>query len=542
MRIQLPSINGEEKYIEDKQSIVLIGANGSGKTRMSIWIDENNHNIETHRISAQKSLNMPSKVSPTELQIAEEEFLYGRTADDKNWLKTYGKKSGRWGNKPETHMLNDFDKLMRFLMTEIFEKSIEYRENHKDGNTEFDNETRLEKIKEIWENVITHRKLRIRAGKIEVANTESSDDNGYYNGSEMSDGERGIFYFIGEALSVPKGSLIIIDEPENHLHKSILVRLWNAIEAARQDCTFLYITHSLEFASSRVNTQIIWVKAQKGFSQWDYELIDDIYASDNLFLEILGNRQKVLLVEGTPGKSLDKQLYAKLFPEYNVIPVNNCDTVIQSTKAFQRLSDFHYVEVKGLIDRDRRSDEEIVDYNKNNIFTPDVAEIENLFLLPEVIQIVCLKQNKEEEYESILSSVQEKTFEFLEREIESQALLFTKQKCQNSIYKIINEKVDSIEEYKNNIFSIKDVVEIDKTYNESLRELRSIVDNKDFLGALKVINNKGLLPHTKLSNFFGWDKKYYVDYVLRLLNTGEETSDKLKLAIKRYIRLDEHTN
>jgi polynucleotide 5'-kinase involved in rRNA processing len=75
MKIKIPNINGEEKYIEDKQSIVLIGANGSGKTRMSIWIDDNNREIPIHRISAQKSLNMPQMVSPTELQIAEEKFL-----------------------------------------------------------------------------------------------------------------------------------------------------------------------------------------------------------------------------------------------------------------------------------------------------------------------------------------------------------------------------------------------------------------------------------------------------------------------------------
>ena len=83
-------MNSEEKYIEDKQSIVLIGANGSGKTRMSIWIDENNPEIYIHRISAQKSLNMPPMVSPTELEIAEEMFLYGNTNANKDWFKTVG--------------------------------------------------------------------------------------------------------------------------------------------------------------------------------------------------------------------------------------------------------------------------------------------------------------------------------------------------------------------------------------------------------------------------------------------------------------------
>ena len=141
MKIRIPNLNGNEGYTEDKQSIVLIGANGAGKTRMSVWIDENNKRINIHRISAQKSLNMPKSVSPTELSTAEEQFIYGTTNENKEWLKNYGKKNNRWGNKPEIHMLNDFNALMVYLMTENYEKSIEYRKNHKEGNSQFDNET-----------------------------------------------------------------------------------------------------------------------------------------------------------------------------------------------------------------------------------------------------------------------------------------------------------------------------------------------------------------------------------------------------------------
>ena len=147
MKIRIPNVDDKECYIEDKQSIVLLGANGAGKTRMSVWIDENNPELNIHRISAQKSLNMPEYVSPTELKKAEDKFLYGTTNDNRDWLKRYGKKSSRWGNEPEIHMLDDYRPLMELLMTENFEKSIEYREKHKDGNPEFDNETKLEKIK-----------------------------------------------------------------------------------------------------------------------------------------------------------------------------------------------------------------------------------------------------------------------------------------------------------------------------------------------------------------------------------------------------------
>lgn len=75
MRIKLPLLNNQQIYVEDKKSIVLVGANGSGKTRMSIWIDENNSDLNIHRISAQKSLNIPDFVTPSALENAKEKIF-----------------------------------------------------------------------------------------------------------------------------------------------------------------------------------------------------------------------------------------------------------------------------------------------------------------------------------------------------------------------------------------------------------------------------------------------------------------------------------
>lgn len=531
MKIRIPNLEGIEKYIENKSSIVLIGANGAGKTRMSVWIDENNSEINIHRISAQKSLNLPKMVRPTEMQIAEEEFLYGTTYGDKNWLKQYGKKGNRWGNEPEIYLLNDYEKLMQYLMTENYEKSIEYRDKHKDGNTKFDNSTRLEKIKEIWEDVILHRKIKICAGKIETSNCVEKN---YYNGSEMSDGERAIFYFIGEALCAKENSLIIIDEPENHLHKSILVRLWNAIEASRTDCIFLYITHNLEFASSRINSQIIWVKEFLARDNWKYDLLDDVNTSDSLKLEIMGNRQKVLLVEGTPSKSIDRKLYSKVYREYNILPMESCNTIIQTTKAYNQIHNLHYAEVKGIVDRDRRSDEEILQLKEKNIFVPEVSEIENLFLLTDVIKIVAEKQDKTE-IDQIISEVQEKTFEFLEKIIQQQALLFTQQRIQNHIIQKMNKSVSTIEEYKSNLSELISLIDLQFIYDQEIERMNRIITDRDYSMALKVINNKGLLPYTQLSNKFGWKKNYYIDYVLLLLEKDDEVGNRLKQIFRQYI-------
>ena len=532
VKIRIPNIGDKESFIEDKQSIVLLGANGAGKTRMSVWIDENNPELNIHRISAQKSLNMPEYVSPTELKKAEDNFLYGTTNDDRDWLKRYGKKNSRWGNEPEIHMLNDYQSLMEFLMTENFEKSIEYREKHKDGNPEFDNETKLEKIKKIWEKVITHRKLKICAGKIEVESIGENTEK--YNGNLMSDGERAIFHYIGEVVSAKDNSLIIIDEPENHLHNSILEKLWNEIEAERQDCVYLYITHNLDFARSRNNAQIIWIKNMLDKQKWDFELLNSDEFSDDLLLEILGNRQGVLFIEGTPDKSIDRKLYSRLFPKYRIMPLEGCASVIQATKSYNKLPMLHYKTIKGIVDRDRRTEDEINSLLQEKIYVPSVAEIENLFLIPQIIELVARKQSIEN-VDVLLEQTKEKTIEFLKLHLEEQALLFTKKRCQNTINNVCSQSTQTIDDYKTSLDEIVDKVKPQEEYSNACRELQKIVDDKDYLAALRVINNKGLLPFTNVSNAFGWKKQHYIGYVIRLLGTQDNTSEELCNIFRNYV-------
>ena len=71
IKLKLPDVGGNPTFVEGKDSVVLIGANGSGKTRMSVWIEKNNESFNVHRISAQKSLNMPTTTRPSDLYTRE---------------------------------------------------------------------------------------------------------------------------------------------------------------------------------------------------------------------------------------------------------------------------------------------------------------------------------------------------------------------------------------------------------------------------------------------------------------------------------------
>ena len=66
----------------------------------------------------------------------------------------------------------------------------------------------------------------------------------------MSDGEKLVFYLIGAVLCAPENALLIIEEPEVLLHDSIKNPLWDEVEAMRPDCTYVYLTHDIDFAAA----------------------------------------------------------------------------------------------------------------------------------------------------------------------------------------------------------------------------------------------------------------------------------------------------
>ena len=83
-----------------------------------------------------------------------------------------------------------------------------------------------------------------------------------------------------------------------------------------------------------------------------------------------------------------------------------------------------------------------------------------------------------------------------------------------------------------------DIVNPQEEYNKVREELQKIIDDKDYLAALKVINNKGLLPATNLPNVFGWKKQYYIEYVIRLLESKDSASEELCDIFREYVPVE----
>ncbi len=529
MNIILPKkLNSQEDVTIDSNCIVVIGANGAGKTRFGTDI-ENRYNKQTHRISAQKSLSMPKEVSPKSKIRAESEFLYGNYNENDPANNFLQKKNARWGRTPNTFLLNDYDKLMVFLHTEEYEESIKFKKEYQPRQNAEKPITKLDRIQKIWEFVLPDRKLIIKAGSIETYLTEIPDNR--YNASEMSDGERVVFYLIGEVLSVPENSIIVIDEPEMHLHKSIIKKLWDRIEQERTDCTFIYLTHDIDFASTNIEATKIWANGFDG-TFWDYEILDNTSElPQQLYLEILGSRKHILFIEGNDS-SIDYKLLHLIFSDYTIKPLGNCQRVFESTKSFNKLKEFHHIDSFGLIDRDRRTDEEVEHINTPNIWITQVAEFENFLLLEEIIKMVATCMMKEPD--EIFQSVQKNVISFFEKQIEQQALEHTIARIDRIFKCVIDNSATKtfvqLENSLNKFWEHKHFKDINKRIVKLFKEL---VKSKNYNGILKVFNNKGLISNSNVANLCDLSVKNdaYFNYIVSILKQNNANSETIKQSI-----------
>lgn len=407
-------------------------------------------------------------------------------------------------------------------------KSLNYKDNGGEKPI-----TNLDKIKKIWEQILPHRKLKKSAGKIEAYPSGKKDN--IYNASEMSDGERVILYIIGQVISVPENAIIILDEPEMHIHKSLIKKIFDLIEAERQDCMFIYLTHDIDFACSRQDAIKIWVKEYNG-DTWDYEVIRDNNIPEDLYLEILGSRKPILFVEGKKGGIDEKLLEAVFSDNYTIIPVGSCEKVCSITKAFNEKKEFHNISAKGIIDRDRRTDEEILNIG-DNIWVLEVAEIENLLLLEQIVKQVALDMHMSASLDSSCEKVKENVINFFEKEIRTQVLEHVKHKVERYFKKIVNKKSNNIDEFDNELSSYFNEFDSKKEYETIIEKFKVLVENKDYNGILKVFNNKGIISNSKVAEIFNLSSKRntYFNHIIRMLKLNNDSSNIIKKEIIEYI-------
>ncbi len=530
MKITLPAKKGNPNSnpIIELNQLVVVGANGSGKTRFGSRIEQMNLG-QTHRISAQKSLSLPREVSPKSKKRAEKELYYGwyqETYTDAQMLAH--KNAQRWGGRFDTHLLNDFDKLMVLLHTEEYEEALNYKEGRREKPV-----TKMDIVQKIWEAVLPHRKLFKKAGIIEAYLTGNEQTK--YNASDLSDGERVIFYLVGEVVCAPRHSIIIIDEPEMHIHKSLVKSLFDLIEIEREDCSFIYLTHDIDFAFSRHSALKIWTKGYSGENLWDYEILgNEMPIPEQLYLEVLGSRKPILFLEGD-NSSIDYELYQHVYTGFTLKPLGSCEKVIQSVKALNEQNEFHTIQSFGLIDRDARLDDEVENLISKDIWVLNVAEAENLFLSKDIVKSIGSYLGKNPDY--VFDKVKENLIKYFNDQIEPQIALHYKSILRKKLISLSNLESKDINTLNDEIDADYKAIDKPNLLEKIKAKFQNVVVEKDYDAILRLFNLKNaLIPNSKLCELIGIkNKTEYIKLVLSLLKKNDPISSLLKSEIDKRV-------
>ena len=514
-KYKLPTTNGGiEEHTINNNSVIIIGANGSGKSKLGAWIEDQDPDI-VHRIGAQRNLNFNTNLPLSNYDDAKNKIIYG--TDDEDTVKRRDKGvRWNWGKSKTTKLIDDFDDVLAALIAMYHNETSEYFKNCKtsEKNNLVKPKTPLtviDKLMGIWNSIFPQRNLMFEDSKFYAH--EEIKPSEKYSANQMSDGERAVLYLASQVLAIPENKILIIDEPEIHLHGTIMNKLWESLEEYRSDCLFIYITHDTNFAASHKNSEKIWIKSYDG-ENWDLEKIISNELPEKLLLDILGSRKNILFVEGEEN-SFDSQLYSILYPDYFTIPCGSCMQVIMRTKSFNSTQKIHNYNVYGLIDRDFRTEDEINKLKKDNIHTLKVAEVENLFIIEELINFLSdyLGNNFNDVFSIIKNYVINERFE---NQINSQVKKNVVSQIKYELSMVEISESNTKESLTNAIENINHDCIYEKTLNLYKEALKSNNYNK----VLEMFNEKGLAK--SIGHYFGFQNNDYLNTVLSILRKKEQ--------------------
>ena len=234
--------------------------------------------------------------------------------------------------------------------------------------------------------------------RVEIVNGDLRARRGQevFSYARMSDGERISLILCSEIITAPPESILLIDEPELHLHRSISVPLMNAVMSERRDCAFIVSTHELDLAQRHPEGRMLLIReynwAPNDSGTWKVDVLEPgVELPEDLLIDILGSRDKLLFVEGT-NTSLDQPLYALLFPSVSVLARSSCNDVIRAVSGLRSTKAVHHASAFGLVDNDGLSQSQQDQLESEGIFALSVHNVESLYYSKIVIAAVAAQQ------------------------------------------------------------------------------------------------------------------------------------------------------
>lgn len=312
--------------------LVIIGPNGSGKTRFGLQLAQWN---DAETIAALRDIALGEYIPMQSLGQAEQELT--------NHKRSHMKRP--WS------ISSEINNLFAKLMAEDSASALDFRDSYLHGAKP--EVTKLMRLQESWERLFPGRRIVFK-GYTPKVTSEYATGEKEYAAQHMSDGERVALYLAGRVLDAKPG-ILVVDEPEVHFHSRLAIKFWDELELLRRDCRFVYITHDLPFAQSRQASGFLVVKP--GFDP-QITVVEDALPPD-IAQEILAAASfsiyadTVVFCEGTES-SIDQRILRAYYNTRRiaVVPVGSCRDVIKCTEAFAGSTIVQGMNAIGIVDRD----------------------------------------------------------------------------------------------------------------------------------------------------------------------------------------------
>lgn len=515
-----PDLSGQRQPLRNSiRHLTVIGANGAGKTRFSNYMAASLGKY-AFRLSALKAI----------YAAGEPENTPGTT--DALYLKAR-QSPGFLTNGATT----PFERLMALLLNEEITALVDFKVAQMDVAAGRRKKaevpvTRLDTVIASWQDIFPENQILRQGGRLMFSRDGQEDT---YSQVRLSAGEKAVLYYFGAVLYAPADGVVFIDSPEMFLHPSIHQRFWDTMESLRPDCRFIYTTHDLDFTATRQRNGLLWVRGYNSAGEgWDYTILPRGEGiTDEIYLAIVGSRKPVLFIEGDASHSIDAKLYPLVFRNFTVKSLGSCDKVIESTRAFNDLKGFHHLDSRGIVDRDRRDDGEVSYLRGKNIFVPEVAEIENILMLEEVVRTVAAENGRDEN--KVFRSVKHSIISMFHHDLRSQAMLHTRHRIKRLMERRVDGKFPNINAFERHLAGLAEELNPRGLYEKLCREFSGYVASEDYASVLKVYNQKAMLPGSNVSQLCGLtgSKDSYIDAIITILRRDTASSRRIVAAITR---------
>jgi len=372
VRVSVPIHFPTVGEIGGSEPIVVIGPNGVGKSRMMRGLA----GATSRYISAQRRTYLEDQIpayrsEQSKAQVAQQI----QHAHSNPW---------QWSN--------EIDVLFGRILQEHYAALDSSNEAAKltGGASLPVTETTMDRLKDFWQAVFVNRKLSFSDFSPTAQRTDIAGQTPY-PAKTMSDGERTCLYLAARVLMAEPG-MLVVDEPELHMHRKLAIDYWNKLEEMRPDIRFLYVTHDLHFGLSRQD-RVLLVVLDEG--RVERACIDEL--PHGLTEALLGaatlttNARRVIFFEGISGKGLASDLFKKWIRggKSAAVGLGSRTFVLDAGAAFAQLGIISNANVLAVVDRDHGPESWLAAL-KAPAFVLALHELESLFALPEVLRFLAV--------------------------------------------------------------------------------------------------------------------------------------------------------